>query len=81
MMFPYDSKNSRLLLVNHTEAPPDIFVGTLAEDGTIYVNILLDEDDFTGIYGANGAINVVEGAGKGVYSPCGALNVTIPTDP
>jgi len=77
MMFPYDSENSRLLLVNYTEAPDDTFVGVYAPDGTIYVNILEDEDTFTGIYGANGAINVVDGAGRGVYSPCGALNVTI----
>lgn len=78
MMFPYDSENSRLLLVNYTEAPTDSLVGVYAPDGSIYVNILEDEDTFTGIYGANGAINVVDGAGRGVYSPCGALNVTIP---
>lgn len=79
MMFPYDSAASKLRLVNYTDATEvTTHVGTLAPDGSVYVTILEDEDDFTGIYAANGSINVVEGAGIGVYSPCGALNVVIP---
>lgn len=79
MMFPYSPADSKLRLVNYTDATSATsHVGTLAPDGSVYVTILLDEDTFTGIYAANGSINVVEGAGTGVYSPCGALNVVIP---
>lgn len=78
MMFPYDQENSRLLLVNYTDATDDPnHVGVYAPDGTYNVTILEDETVYTGIYAANGSINVVDGAGIGVYSPCGALNVTI----
>jgi len=79
MMFPYSPANSKLLLTNYTDATLTATrVGTLAPDGSVYVTILPDETVSTGIYAANGSINVVEGAGTGVYSPCGALNVFIP---
>lgn len=78
MMFPYDQEAGRLRLVNYTDATLfTVHVGTRAPDGSTYVTILTDEDEMTGVYAANGSINVVDGAGRGVYSPCGALNVTI----
>lgn len=52
-------------------------VGVYALDGKLNVTILVDESVWTGLYAKNGSINVVEGSGLGVYSPCGAYNVII----
>ena len=54
-------------------------VGVYASDGKLNVTILEDESVWTGLYAKNGSINVVEGSGLGVYSPCGAYNVIIDT--
>ena len=51
-------------------------VGVTNPDGSMNVTILADETVRTGLYAANGSINVVDGAGRGIYSPCGAYNVT-----
>ena len=51
-------------------------VGVTNPDGSMNVTILADETLRTGLYAANGSINIVDGAGRGVYSPCGAYNVT-----
>lgn len=56
-------------------------VGVYADDGKLNVTILASEDNFTGLYAKNGSVNVVEGAGLGVYSPCGAYNVVLPVTP
>lgn len=78
MIFPYNENQSRLLLTNYTDATSSTdYVGVYASDGTINVTILLDENTYTGVYAENGSINVVDGAGIGVYSPCGALNTEI----
>lgn len=78
-LFPCDQAGSRLLLKDYTDATAETdYVGIHASDGTINVTILVDENTWTGLYAQNGSINVVEGAALGVYSPCGALNVTIP---
>lgn len=61
--------------VDCTEATD--FVGVYAPDGKLNVTILEDESVWTGLYAKNGSINVVEGSGLGVYSPCGAYNVII----
>lgn len=45
--------------------------------GKFNVTILANETAWSGgIYAKNGSLVVVHGAGKGVYSPCGAFNVT-----
>lgn len=51
-------------------------VGVTSPDGSMNVTILANETVRTGLYAANGSINVVDGAGNGIYSPCGAYNVT-----
>lgn len=51
-------------------------VGITNPDGSMNVTILANETVRTGLYAANGSINIVDGAGRGIYSPCGAYNVT-----
>lgn len=78
MIFPYNEKRTRLLLVNYTDQTDNPeFVGVYSPDGTINVTILIDESKYTGVYAKNGSVNVVDGPDMGVYSPCGALNTEI----
>jgi len=56
-------------------------VGVYANDGKLNVTILTDENTSVPLYAKNGSVNVVEGAGLGVYSPCGAYNVVLPVTP
>ena len=78
-LFRYDQEGSRYLLEGYTDVTASSdFEGVYAADGTINVTILLDENTWTGLYAENGSVNVVDGAGIGGMSPCGALNVTIP---
>lgn len=51
--------------------------GAYSPEGYLYVTILADETVRTPAYANDGSIYVVEGAGTGWYSPCGALNVEI----
>ncbi len=78
MIFPYNDTQDRLFLTNYTDCTGVTqHVGVYAPDGTINVTILTDETVYTGVYAENGSINIVDGAGFGVYSPCGALNTEI----
>lgn len=52
-------------------------VGVHALDGSLNVTILLSEASRVPLYAKNGSLNVVEGAGRGCYSPCGAYNVDL----
>lgn len=51
-------------------------LGLYAADGSWNVTILVSEAVRVSVYASNGSYNIVDGAGKGIYSPCGAFNVT-----
>lgn len=51
-------------------------VGIYAPDGSWNVTILVSEAVRVPAHAPNGSLYVVDGAGKGAYSPCGARNVT-----
>ena len=76
--FVYDQANLGYLLSHYTDVSESTdFEGVYAEDGTVSVTILEDEDTWTGLYAENASVNVVEGLSPGVMSRCGALNVRI----
>lgn len=75
-----DSSAMKYRLRNYVDCTAVLdHVGVYAPDGKLNVTILVDESVWTGLYAKNGSINVVEGSGLGVYSPCGAYNVIIDT--
>lgn len=49
----------------------------IAPDGSMNITILLSETSRVPLYAPNGSMNCVHGAAGGLYSPCGALNVTL----
>lgn len=51
--------------------------GAYSPEGYLYVTILANELTRVPAYANDGSVYVVEGAGKGWYSPCGAWNVDI----
>lgn len=63
--------------VTDVTASPLVYAGLYAADGSLNVTILLDELSRVPALAPNGSVYVVDGAGQGNYSPCGALNVTI----
>ena len=80
MYFPYDQSALRLSMKSgkYTDQTANSnYVGVYGPTGTYNVTILVNENTWTGLYAKDGSINVVQGAGRGVYSPCGALNDTI----
>lgn len=80
MYFPYDQSALRLAMKSGSytdQTANSNYVGVYGPTKTYNVTILVNENTWTGLYAKNGSINVVQGAGRGVYSPCGALNVTI----
>lgn len=63
--------------VTDVTASPLVYAGLYSSDGSINVTILLNELTRVPALAPNGSVYVVDGAGNGNYSPCGALNVTI----
>lgn len=63
--------------VTDVTASPLVYAGLYAPDGSINITILVDELTRVPALAPNGSVYVVDGAGTGNYSPCGALNVTI----
>jgi hypothetical protein len=51
--------------------------GAYSPEGYLWVTILANELTRVPMWNADGSLNVVEGAGKGWYSPCGAWNVDL----
>jgi hypothetical protein len=45
--------------------------------GKLNITILVNENTHVNRYAANGSLNVVQGAGNGVHSKCGAVNVVL----
>jgi len=69
------SKAGVLQVTDQTSNP--VPLGIYADDGSLNVWILASELIRVPAMALNGAIYVVDGAGNGLYSPCGAMNVTI----
>lgn len=68
------SKDGFTQVTDQTSNPA--LVGLYAPDGSLNVTLLADETMRVPALAPNGSVYVVEGAGTGIYSPCGAMNVT-----
>lgn len=72
------SKDGFTQVTDQTSNPA--LVGLYAPDGSLNVSLLLNETVRVPALAPNGSVYVVEGAGTGIYSPCGAMNVTDMSD-